>query len=210
MRYGISRMRAVLAALLLGLALALGWTAPGIAQDGHEGHNHGDEGPATPIPVNPRGVTETQAFQLAAVVVRNQLLIFLDNPDSNEPVSDASIEMTADNRTIALSPRGDGIYVAEGWRPRTGHNALMFFVDSAGTADLLSIALDMPAAASAEAPAAPGGRGSKLTILLAVPAALLLGVLVSVTVTRATRRRRGAVAEAAGAPAEAMTGFVQT
>ncbi len=193
MRHDVSRMRPglpALPALLFGLMLLLlGLPVPGLA---HEGHDHGDEGPAVAGVVNPRGVTETAAFQMAAVMVRDQLLVFLDNPDSNEPVDGAAIEMTANERTVKLSPRGDGAYVAEGWRPRVGHNALMFFVDAAGTVDLLNINLDVPEMKAAPAAAPAGGLRGKLLLLLAVPAALLLGYLVSVAVTRATRRRRAA------------------
>jgi len=198
MRVRLSRLRSALLAPLLAVALGLtatlGLPAAVLAQDGHEGHNHGGDGPTTPIPVNPRGVAETPAFQLAAMMVRNQLLVFVDNPDTNAPVNDAAIEMTVGDRTVTLSPRGEGAYVAEGWRPNVGHNALMFFVDAAGTADLLSVSIDIPdpRTAAAEAPATPatGGLRGKVALLVAVPVALLLGLLVSVLVTRTVRRRR--------------------
>ena len=201
MRHSLRPSRLVVPALLLALALACGSPAPAVAQDGHEGHNHGGEGPTVAGVVNPRGVTETPSFQMAAVMIRNQLLVFLDNPDTNEPVSDAAIEMTANDRTIKLSPRGDGAYVAEGWRPRVGHNALMFFVDDSGTADLLNIGLDVPeptAEPAATPAAAAGGLRGKTALLIAVPAALLLGLQVSVVVTRATRRRRNSEAPDSG------------
>ncbi len=215
MRDRLSCLRSALPVLALGLALLLGQPGAGVAQDGHEGHNHGGEGPTTPIPVNPRGVAETPAFQLAAMMVRNQLLVFVDTPDTNEPVDDATIELTVDDRKVTLSPRGDGAYVAEGWRPKVGHNALMFFVDAGGTVDLLSVSFDIPdpkAAAVAEAPAASAGGGlrCRTALLIAVPVALLLGLLVSVVVTRIVRRRRsGGDEDISHAPAGPLTNTVQ-
>jgi hypothetical protein len=181
--------------LVLPLVAALLLAVPARAQDhGHDhGHDHGG-GAETALPTNPRGVTETPVFQMAAVVARNALVVYLDHTDSNAPVSGAKIEVTEDADSYTLVERGDGTYVAENWKSRPGRHNLMMYVEAGDTTDLLSVTLEIPAAA---VPAAPGAHeaifASSMPLLIGVPLAVLLGLAANLLVDRTQRRAVRAV-----------------
>lgn len=103
---------------LLASALILGWTAPGLA---HEGHNHGDEverPPADLQDLKPRAVATGAAFQLVGMPVSGALAIFIDSVASNTPVTGAFVElMTAGDATLVAEEVVPGLYMASPWPP---------------------------------------------------------------------------------------------
>lgn len=197
----MSRLRRILSAMPVVLALAL-FAAPLAAGPGHDHDNDG--GSALAVAANPRGAVQTGSFQAVAIQFGSRLLVYLDDPDANTPISGAEIELTPPGAAaVTLADRGDGVYVAEGLKLLAGHNSLLLFVTTATAADLLNIDMDIPG--DGAAPAAPlaatdPGRGT-LPLLIAVPAAIAIGVLISSHVTRVTRRRQQEEEEEAGVPA---------
>ena len=111
--------------LKIGALLAtviLGWTAPGLAGIGHEGHNHGDEAerpPADLQELKPRAVATGTTFQLVGIPVSGALAIFIDSVANNTPVTGAFVElMTAGDSTLIAEEVVPGVYMASPWPPR--------------------------------------------------------------------------------------------
>lgn len=105
----------------LTVALILGWTAPGLAGPGHEGHSHGDEverAPADIQDLKPRAVASGSTFQLVGIPVSGSLVIFIDSVASNAPVIGAFVElMTAGDATLIAEEVAPGLYMASPWPP---------------------------------------------------------------------------------------------
>lgn len=133
---------------LLGLVAA---PAPTLA---HEGHDH-----ATPPAITaaaPRLESSSTDFELVGVVRGDRLVVFLDRYASNDPVTDATIEVSAPGATVLAEPQADGTFLVKApWlsQPRTVD--VVFAVTVGGTSDLLVGSLEVPGASTAP-PRGPG------------------------------------------------------
>ncbi len=189
----------VLSAVLLGLCAAGGAAA-------HEGHSHGDEPKPVAVSTVPALEASSSEFELVAVPNGPELVIHLDRFATNEPVSGAVIEVSADGATAAASEAPDGTYRAPApWAARPGSHEATFTILTEDAADLLIGTLDIPDPA-AEAPVAgairvPAVLGDMMRdpgLMIGAAMAFLLGSLATLAFTLRGRVRVAAVAAVIG------------
>jgi hypothetical protein len=115
----------------------------------HEGHDHGAPSVAPLTAVAPRVEASSESFELVGILRGETMLVFLDRFASNEPVTGATIDVTADGVAVRAEPQPDGSYlVAAPWLARTGPVDLVFTVTTGEASDLMIGTLDMPDAAA--------------------------------------------------------------
>jgi hypothetical protein len=155
----------------------------------HGGEDHGSEDhgsavmPAPSFATAPRAVAQSEDFELVAVLEAKHLVLTLDRFASNEPVSNAQIELESGAVKMSATQVAPGAYsVPADAFAGPGKYALAITVQAGELSDLLTTALEVPAPAVAtgqETTGYPelvwGGSG----VLLVVGAALV-----------AVRRRR--------------------
>ena len=163
-----SRRRAALLGVVSSfwLAVLAASPAPALA---HEGHDHSVQ--PTISAAAPRLESSSEDFELVGVVRGDRLVVFLDRYASNDPVTDARIEINAQGATVPAQPQSDGTFlVTAPWLSQPGTVDLVFVVTAGGTSDLLVGSLDVPGPAAA----APPRVSDLLTVLRREP--LLWGV----------------------------------
>ena len=104
-----------LGAAMIGLALLLGTTARA-----HEGHDHGAPPPPVDVGIAPRADASSEDFELVVVARGDGLRIHLDRFRTNEPVTDALVEIDAGGETFEAKPDGAGAYVVAAPALHTG------------------------------------------------------------------------------------------
>lgn len=109
---------------------------------------HGDEdhgASAEPFAVtaaSPRAEAHTELFELVVSPQNGQLLIYLDDYASNQPVGGASVEVESDDWKATASPVEHGTYRVEDPRfSRPGTYPLIFTVTAGDAADLIETTL---------------------------------------------------------------------
>lgn len=194
--------RRLSAAAMIAAGLAAPAATPVAA---HEGHDHGD----APKPVIAATVPTLEAssadFELVAVSQGGTLLVYLDRFATNQPVTGAAVEVSADGETVTALPVSgeEGVYrLQAGWLSKPGPHDLTVSVTAADAADLLIGTLEIPA--DAQPAGAGGGHGVSAILgqvrndpglLLGAVMVFLLGVLTTIALTQRGRAR--AVAGAA-------------
>ncbi|WP_244609061.1 efflux RND transporter periplasmic adaptor subunit [Bradyrhizobium sp. SUTN9-2] len=104
-----------LAALGLAGAFWLASLAFGLSGAfGHEGHDHGDaEKTAVVSSAYPRIAARSELYEVVGILKDGRLSVFIDDAVTNEPVSDAALQVTVgDSDPIEASIREDGVYTA--------------------------------------------------------------------------------------------------
>lgn len=93
-----------LAGLFLGLSGALA----------HEGHDHGDADKAAVVSsAYPRVAARSELYEIVGILKDGKLSVFVDDAVTNEPVSDAGVQVTVgDSAPIEAGNQGDGVYSA--------------------------------------------------------------------------------------------------
>ncbi|MEY9123552.1 cobalt-zinc-cadmium efflux system membrane fusion protein [Bradyrhizobium yuanmingense] len=93
-----------LASLVFGLSGAFG----------HEGHDHGDaEKTAVVSSAYPRIAARSELYEIVGILKDGRLSVFIDDAATNEPVSDAALQVTiGDSAPIEASSQEDGVYTA--------------------------------------------------------------------------------------------------
>ncbi len=141
-------------AVSFALSLALLLTAPVWAHGGEE-HSHNDAPAAlasfeSPIP---RSTAQSEEFELVAVLANQQLTLYLDHFASNAPVADAQIELESGTLKDVAKQTEPGVYVLPGEAfAQPGKYPLVFSIQTADSADLLTATLEVaqPAAVKAK------------------------------------------------------------
>jgi membrane fusion protein, heavy metal efflux system len=137
----VTNLRKLLLGLML-LALALVSIKSAIA---HEGHDHG--APPTPVSltVAPRIDASSTIFELIGVLRDNKLTLFLDRFGSNEPVSNAQIEVETPAGTLKAAPNANGTYTLDAaWAAKGPKHDLIFTVTAGNDLDVLTGTLALP------------------------------------------------------------------
>ena len=111
-------------AALRGMLLALCVTAaPGLPV-AHEGHDHGTNAPA-PAAEGARLAAQSEHFEIVAFPHGSDLIIYVDHLDSNEPVRDARVTVSAGGNEVTAVARNAGLHVAPAeWLKNPGKHAL--------------------------------------------------------------------------------------
>ncbi|WP_458761163.1 efflux RND transporter periplasmic adaptor subunit [Afipia sp. TerB] len=118
-----------LAGLLLGLSVSLA----------HEGHDHGDdEKSAVVSSAFPRVTARSDVYEVVGILKNGELSIFIDDAVSNEPVTDAKLQVTiGDAGAIEAKRAPDGYTVALPDPNRTGSVEVIFAINASKGDDLL-------------------------------------------------------------------------
>ncbi|MBX3520518.1 MAG: efflux RND transporter periplasmic adaptor subunit [Xanthobacteraceae bacterium] len=110
----------------------------------HEGHDH-DLPIRTAAPIAPRGEAESGGMQLVAVLRDAKLVIYLDKAASNEPVTDAAIEVLTPYGTERAELNPDGTYrISAKWADGRDHYDLIFTVTHAERSEVFAVTIVGP------------------------------------------------------------------
>ncbi len=169
------------------LAASAAWAGPGHDHGGH------DDGPPPPSTQAPRLESVGSGIELVATAEGHRLVMFLDRPDTNEPIGGATIEVSGEGITSLLARETEpGMYELEAdWVDQPGSKALVFSVTAGTEADLLNGIWKIDAAGESAATV----RTAPLTDALSHPfiMALLAGAValgfVLALAFRTTKRR---------------------
>lgn len=172
------------AALLIALL-----AAPSAHSHGGEPHSHEPE-PAVAAPpsvaAGSRAEAATPDVEAVAVLDGDQLTLYLDRFATNEPITDATVELEVDGQPVPVQASADGSYRATLGDPRPGTRSLVISIQAGELVDLL--ALELPVPESAAAPPEPSDGRGRLVLIGAVAALLILLALLVVRARRAGHR----------------------
>ncbi len=125
--------------LLLSAALLI------TAATAREGHDHGDSGPAVTGTRSPRFEAKSDLFELVGILDKTTLRLFLDRYTSNEPVTDATIDIEVGTSKTTAAKQADGTYLFDAdILRRPGSVAFTFTVTAGSDVDLLAANLVIP------------------------------------------------------------------
>jgi len=183
---GVSLHRVILAASLaaghfffVSMALA------------HEGHDH-DAPPALNLPIAPRVVAVTPDYELVAVLSGQQrLTVFLHRFQTNEPVKDARLTVSAGERETEAVAKEDGVFeVSAAWISAAEPVDIVFKLTLSDDQDILTGRLETTAltAPAQELPSASVAQQRQTLIVAA--GALMAGVLLTLLIGASFARRR--------------------
>jgi biotin carboxyl carrier protein len=114
-----------------------------LADEGHGGH--GAPPLAPPTALAPRIEAQSESFELLAVLDGGKLTLYLDRFATNEPVSNARIEIESGAFKAVAQPGADGVYTASGEAfAEPGPYPLVFTIQAADSSDLLNGTLTVP------------------------------------------------------------------
>ncbi len=131
----------VLIAFLLSIAVMAMSASPARA---HEGHDHGTPVVAPVTAAAPRVEASSESFELVGILRDEAMIVFLDRFASNEPVTRAAIDVTADAATVRAEPQPDGTFLIKApWLAKAGPLDLVFAIDTGETSDLLIGTLEL-------------------------------------------------------------------
>lgn len=130
-------IRAQIAVLIVALAVVL-TTFFSYAWAG-DGHDHGDAPAAATGTAAPRLTSHSDLFELVGMVEGNEMKIYLDRFTTNEPVTDAKIEVEIGNIKGIAAAQADGSYIFKNdVFTKPGDLSVSFTVIAGKDADLLA------------------------------------------------------------------------
>jgi hypothetical protein len=172
--------------LIAFLIAAVLWTAFATPAFAGPGHAHDDSAVSASPAATPRFGTHSDLFELVGVLDGETVTIYLDRYATNEPITDARIEVDAAGQTTVAAPAPDGTYrMTLAGVSKPGRHLMTFTIAHGAEADLLEGAFDVVEATQINA-IHGGGR----TWLYAVVGAAILSVVIGIALMRG--RRRGA------------------
>lgn len=135
---------------LLGLLVALSATAG----PGHD-HDHDHDAPAaTASAALPRFAASSELFELVGVLDGKTLTLYLDRAATNEPLTQAALELELGGQRLQAQAQADGSFRAElAQALGDGVHPVTATLSVGDEADLLAGELDLHAQAAAGAPA---------------------------------------------------------
>lgn len=182
------------------LALLLALTAFALAARAHGGEDHADAAAPPPVALTagPRAIAASEDFEFVAAPQDGRLLIYLDRFATNEPVTNAVVEIESGAFKAVATALGPGVYAVPGDAfASPGRHALTVTIQadakSGGVSDLLSATLEVAPPGATGTP--PSGRW--WTNASAIGVAALASLALVTTITIAVRRRVRRAAERA-------------
>jgi cobalt-zinc-cadmium efflux system membrane fusion protein len=116
-------------------------------------HDHSHDTPMPAATTSPRVSSHSELFELVGVVDNSEMKIYLDRYASNEPVTDARIEVEAGAAKGTAAPQPDGSYsFRHELLGRPGTLPVSFVVVAGADTDLLGGDLVIPDAHAGDAP----------------------------------------------------------
>ena len=163
--------RAIMASrmFILVLSLAIPGSLAALAQ-GHEGHDHGAPAVAEPS-LLPRATATGDVYEVVAEIANGNLIIFVDDPDTNAPVRDAAVELIGKDVSVFATQVGPGLYLIKSFASKPDTYDLILSIDGAAGIDLLSMKIVVP---QLERPA--GGGTPLLWVVIGQSIAALAGL----------------------------------
>jgi membrane fusion protein, heavy metal efflux system len=140
----LSSARVALRMVAAGLLVVSAMLAP--SARAHEGHDHG--APPTPVSttIAPRVDASSTVFEVVAVLRNAKLTVFVDRFVTNEPVTDATVEIETPAGMVKASASPDGTYaVPAPWEKKGNSFDLIFTVTAGDDTDVLTGTLKLPA-----------------------------------------------------------------
>lgn len=114
----------------------------------HEGHDHGAPPPPVDTRIAPRAEATSDAFEAVVIARGGVLEVTIDRFGTNEPVSDAQLEIDSPQGILKPRNAGGGLYVADApFAGTPGNYDLAITVTSAGNSDILATTLKISGAA---------------------------------------------------------------
>lgn len=145
-----------------------------LAGPGGPGHDH-DAPPAVSAASAPRVEAQSDSFELVAVLDNGKLTLYLDRFATNEPVSDARIQIESGTFKAVAQPGAVSIYTAPGAAfAQPGQYPLVFTIQTADSSDLLNGMLIVPQPAAGKS--AHGHDWTEWLIWIVSGVIVLLGV----------------------------------
>src|SRR3954470_19268114 len=126
-------MTRVLRSMLIALCVAM---TPGVLT-AHEGHDHAPAA-APPVVESPRVSLQSEKFEIVAFPNGAELIIYLDDADSNEPVRNAALTVESAGRQASARDLAAGIYSVGDWIKQPGKHALTITIAVGEQKDQLS------------------------------------------------------------------------
>lgn len=125
-----------LAVLLLSLSISFG----------HEGHDHGDEKKSAVVSSAFTRVTaRSDLYEVVGILKNGELSIFIDDAVSNEPITDAKLQVTiGDTAAVEAKRTPSGYAVALSDPSRTGSVEVIFSINGRKGDDLLVDSFMLP------------------------------------------------------------------
>jgi RND family efflux transporter MFP subunit len=123
-----------------------------LAADAHEGHSHDDDSAKAALAASayPRITAQSELYEIVGIVKDKRLTVYIDRFTSNEPVTDARLQVAiGDREPVEATPAGNGSYVVPvSDLPSAGSVEVVFTIEAKAGEDLLVGSLSIPAAAS--------------------------------------------------------------
>lgn len=172
------------------------WASLALASTAARGHDGPLGGAASRVEPRPGGLfrlaAHSDAYELVAVVDGGALTLYLDRFETNEPVSDARIEIIAGAGRAVAEARPDGSYRAT--LPaliRPGQHELVFSIIHSGGDDLLAAVLDrrQPGDAAGTPSSVRASAGAQARSIAGLLLALAAGLIIGLTLRRPPPRR---------------------
>lgn len=118
--------------------------------DSSDGHTHGGAVPSEVIAeVAPRASTQSDEFELVAVLADGKLTLYLDRYVDNVPVPDAEVEVESGAFKAVAAQIAPGVYAVPGQAfAQPGKHPLTISVQAGDAVDLLTATLDLAAPAA--------------------------------------------------------------
>ena len=155
----------------------------------HDGHDHGDSGPVVSGTRSPRFEAKSDLCELVGILEKETLRLFLDRYPSNEPVTDATIEIEVGTSKATAAKQADGTYLLDADILRQPGTVAFTFTVTAGTdVDLLAANLVIPEPHH-DHPAAPGRLAALGPGVAVGVGASAMAALIAFGATRLWRRR---------------------
>lgn len=116
---------------------------------GHEGHDHAAPPPLPVQALAPRVVIQSEELEFVGIVQDQQLVIYLDSLATNEPITQAKIEVESGNFKAIAQATSTGTYLLPASQLLTpGKHELVLTIEAGTLSDLLLGELNIPAVAS--------------------------------------------------------------
>lgn len=188
--------------LLLSCLTAMALAAPTWPAWGHgdEDHSHDEPSPAAQAAPQsgPRASAQTESFEIVAALDKPTLTIYLDDFNTNTPIADAKVEVQSGAFQATATMQSPGVYtLAAAALAQPAQHPLTISVETADTADLLSLTLDTREAHANDGNAPDDHAGSRWPASwlwgLGVAVALLAAGLIAASARK--RRSKGTTAE---------------
>ncbi len=152
------------------------------------GDDHGEAATSASGPALPRFTAASEAFELVGVVNGKQVTLYLDRAGSNEPVTDAQIEIQIGDAKLTAGKHEDTFEVELPSAPSPGVMQVTATVSVGNETDLLAGEVDTHEETKAAEPHGSKWKGLALWAVAAVAAALsLLFVRRRMAVSRQSR-----------------------